>query len=143
MSNPSARQLLGRNHEVGHDAIDSDHQAMASCWNRTINCDRIQFEFLIARLKKLMRNHFDHEAALMEQAGGSLCECHRREHEVLLALCDQAAVMSRKNCRAAQSLLRNKLPPLVREHIICMDQLAALFINSNGGTARANIPAAE
>jgi hemerythrin-like metal-binding protein len=129
-ANPSARQLLGKNHQVGHDAIDSDHRAMASCWSRTINCDELRFEFLIARLTKLMRNHFDHEAALMEQAGGSLCECHRREHEALLALCDQAAAVSRKNFRAAQSLLRTRLPRLVREHIICMDQLAALFINS-------------
>jgi hypothetical protein len=32
--------------------------------------------------------------------------------------------------------LRTKLPKLVREHIISMDQLAVLFINTNGAIAR-------
>jgi predicted lipid carrier protein YhbT len=38
--------------------------------------------FLIARLKKAMRDHFDREAA-DGAAGGALCRCHRQEHQTL------------------------------------------------------------
>ena len=82
-----------------------------------------------------MRNHFDHKSALMQRAGGGLCECHRREHQMLLDLCEQARTLRLRDWRGAQSLLRNRLPRLVREHIICMDQLAVLFINTNGRNA--------
>jgi hemerythrin len=124
------RPLIGKRHELGHDAIDLDHRAMADCWHRAVSCEPMQLELLVARLKRLMRDHFDREAALMEQAGGKLCECHRREHQMLLDLCDEARMLGRRNYRRAQSLLRSKLPKLVREHIICMDQLAVLFINT-------------
>jgi hypothetical protein len=62
------------------------------------------------------------ETMLMEWAGGRLCECHAREHRMLLDLCDQATALSGRNSRMAQSLLQNKLPKLVRKHIISMDQ---------------------
>lgn len=77
-----------------------------------------------------MRTHFDHEAALMQEAGGLMCPCHSSEHQMLLALCDEANALSRNHWRKAQSLLRTKLPKLVREHIISMDQLIVLFINT-------------
>jgi hemerythrin len=83
-----------------------------------------------------MREHFDHEALLMQQAGGTLCECHAREHRLLLELCDRAGVLSLHNWRQAQSLLRDDMPKLVREHIVCMDQFAVLFINTSGGAMR-------
>lgn len=92
----------------------------------------MQFAFFIARLKKLMRRHFDHEAMLMEEAGGRMCECHSQEHQTLLALCDRASALSRGRWQRAKSLLRTELPKLVREHIISMDQLTVLFINSQG-----------
>jgi hypothetical protein len=34
--------------------------------------------------------------------------------------------------RKARSLLRTDLPRLVREHVISMDQLTVMFINTNG-----------
>jgi len=137
MAGRSARPLIGRQHTLGHAVIDTDHREIADWWHRAVNCEPIQFSFFVARLKKLMRDHFDHEAALMEWAGGRLCECHRREHQMLLDLCDRAAVLSRSNWRKARALLRTELPRLVREHIISMDQLAVLFINTNGVAARA------
>jgi hemerythrin len=130
--------LLKRHHVLGHAAIDADHAEMAQWWLRTVSCEPLQLAFFIARLKKLMLNHFDREAALMEEAGGRLCECHRREHRMLVALCDQATVLARRNGRKARSLLRVELPRLVREHIICMDQLTVLFINTHGEIGRAS-----
>ena len=127
--------LIGKSHELGHDAIDREHQAIADCWHRAVTCEPMQLEFMAARLRRLMRNHFDHESALMQRAGGGLCECHRREHQMLLDLCEQARTLRLRDWRGAQSLLRNRLPRLVREHIICMDQLAVLFINTNGRNA--------
>jgi hemerythrin len=127
--------LLGKHHELGHDAIDIDHRAMAECWQRAVSCERIEFEFLVARLKRLMRNHFDREAALADEAGGRLCECHQREHRMLLELCDQASILGRRNWRSARSLLRYKLPKLVREHIVSTDQLLVLLINTAGARA--------
>lgn len=128
--------MIGRQYTLGHDVIDTDHFAIADWWLRTVTCESIQFAFFMARLKKLMRTHFDHEALLMREAGSQMCECHSQEHRVLLALCDQATALGHTNLRTAQSLLRTKFPKLVREHIISMDQLTVLFINSHDKTAR-------
>ena len=128
--------MIGRQYALGHELIDSDHFAIADWWLRTVTCEPIQFAFFIARLNKLMRTHFDHEALLMQEAGSQMCECHRQEHRVLLTLCDQAASLGRTHLKTAQSLLRTKFPKLVREHIISMDQLTVLFINSQGGISR-------
>jgi len=133
----TARRLLGTRYALGHDAIDADHKAITQWWLRTVDCEQIQFSFFVARLRKLMRDHFDREAGLMEQAGGRLCDCHRREHQMLLDLCDRATTLSGDDWRKARSLLRTQLPRLVREHIISMDQFAVLFINANRPDARA------
>jgi len=125
------RSFITRRDMLGHSVIDCDHHAIADGWYRAVNCEPIQFPFLIARLKKLMRVHFDHEAALMHSAGGGLCDCHRMEHQALLDLCDQAAALSTKSWSKSQSLLRNRFPKLVRSHIASMDQIAVLFINAN------------
>jgi hemerythrin len=128
----SVRPLIGRQHTLGHDVIDSDHIAIADWWLRAVNCEQIQCAFFIARLRKLMQDHFHHEAALMQGAGGRLCDCHRREHRMLLDVCDRAIALGRHNWQKAQTLLRRELPGLMREHIICTDQLAVLFINTHG-----------
>ncbi len=135
MANRIIRPLIGRNCVLGHDTIDLDHMAIADCWYRAVNCEQIQFPFLIARLKKAMGDHFNREAALMERAGGALCRCHRQEHQTLLDLCNDASALGRTNWRKSQSLLQSKLPKLIREHIMFTDQLAVLFINTNGATA--------
>lgn len=116
---------------LGHEAIDSDHSAISDQWFRTVNCEPVQFQFFIARLKRLMTKHFENEAALMEQAGGQLCRCHRDEHQSLLDLCDQIRELSDQSWRKTQSLLRVKFPKLVRKHVLYTDQLAVLFINTN------------
>ena len=127
---PAARPLIGRHHLLGHAVIDADHLAIAEWWLRTVDCEPIQFEFFVARLKRLMQQHFDHEATLLEEAGGRMCGCHDREHQMLLALCDRARALGGAHWPRARSLLRTRLPRLVREHIIYMDQLTVLFINS-------------
>ena len=129
------RPLIGRQHLLGHGVIDSDHQAIADWWLQTVSCEPSQFAFFLARLKKLMRTHFDHEVELMEEAGGRMCNCHGHEHQMLLSLCDQANGLSRFNWKKARSLLRTKPPKLVREHNISRDQLTVLFINTNGKIA--------
>jgi hemerythrin len=126
------RPLVGRQQTLGHQAIDSDHMAIGDWWLRTIRCEPVQFAFFLARLKKLMGTHFDHEAALLQEAGGRMCACHSREHRMLLALCDQAGALSQSHWKKAQSLLRIDLARLLREHIIAMDQLVVLFINTHG-----------
>jgi hemerythrin len=124
--------LIGRRYELGHERIDSDHKEIADWWLRIVNCEPIQYPFYIARLKKLMRSHFDHEAALLAGAGSALCDCHHQEHQALLDLCDQAIALSRADWRRSQLILRNRLPKLVREHIISMDQFAVLYLNTRG-----------
>jgi hemerythrin len=129
------RPLLGRQHALGHGVIDSDHLAIADWWQQTVRCQPIQFAFFIARLKKLMRIHFEHEAQLMQNAGGEMCACHRHEHQMLLDLCDQASALGRSNSTKAQSILRAKIPRLFREHIISMDLFTVMFINTQNRTA--------
>lgn len=131
-----ARPLVGRQQTLGHEIIDSDHAAIGEWWLQTIRCEPVQFEFFLARLKKLMGNHFDHEARLLQDAGGSMCACHTGEHRMLLALCDRANALSQTHWKKARSLLRIELPRLLRAHIIAMDQLVVLFINSGGTIGR-------
>jgi len=35
----SARPLIGQQHILGHEVIDSDHLAIADWWLQTINCE--------------------------------------------------------------------------------------------------------
>jgi len=122
--------LIGRQYALGHDLIDSDHFAIADWWQRTVTCEPIQFSFFVARLKKLMCTHFVHEALLMQEAGGQMCGCHNQEHHMLLTLCDQATALGPARLKTAQAILRTKFRKMIREHIISMDQLTVLFINS-------------
>jgi hemerythrin len=122
---------------LGHDVLDSDHIEISECWFQAVNCTPIQFPFLIARLKALMKKHFALENAMMEGASGMLCACHRRDHDSLIGLCDHAARLSKYNPRKARSFLRYEFPKRVREHIICMDQMLVLFINTNGAIVQA------
>ena len=115
---------------LGHTAIDSDISAISDEWLRTANCEPSQFHFLIERLKLRMTKHFEHEAVLMERAGSILCRCHRDEHQSLLDLCDQMAGLSERSWRKTQSLLRLEFPKLLRKHVLYMDQLAVLFLNT-------------
>lgn len=124
------RPLLAKVHQLGHTEIDLDHRAMADCWERVVSCAPIEFPFFMARFKKAMRDHFDREAALLARAGGRLWASHQQEHRDLLALCDQASGLAEHSCRRAQSLLRNKLARLFREHVVSMDQMAVLFLNT-------------
>lgn len=124
---PISRKL--RTERLGHDKIDADHVEISDCWFQAVNCKPIQFPFLIARLKKLMVNHFTREDAIMRYAASSLCSCHRHEHEMLLGLCDRGARLSESDWRATQRLLRDEFPKRVREHIICMDQVLVLHLN--------------
>lgn len=120
---------------LGHDDIDADHLEISDCWFQAVNCTPIQFPFLIARMKKLMVKHFAREDAIMARVGAALCSCHRQEHDMLIGLCDRAARLSKYDWRATQRLLRDEFPKLVREHIICMDQLLVLHLNTCGGNA--------
>lgn len=130
---PLSRKL--RTERLGHKAIDADHIEISDCWFQAVNCTPIQFPFLIARMKKLMVKHFAHEDAIMATADSALCSCHRREHDLLIGLCDRAARLSTYDWRATQRLLRYEFPKQVREHIICMDQLLVLHLNTCGASA--------
>jgi hemerythrin len=123
------KKLIGGRHVLGHAEIDTDHFAIADCWLQATQCEPIVLPFQIARLRKLMRNHFDREASLVEATGTAFCRCHRQEHDGLLELCGDAYALSYQNVRKSRSLLQNELPRLVRDHIISMDQIAILIIN--------------
>lgn len=124
----AAPALIGRRHALGHAEIDADHFAIADAWGRAMQCAPIALPFHVARLRKLMRGHFDNEAALVEAAGTEFCVCHRREHDTMLALCDDVYALSERNPGRARSLLRRRMPPLVRAHIDGMDQITVLII---------------
>jgi hypothetical protein len=125
------RPLISDRHFLGHEWIDRDLRAIADGWFRTVTCEPIQFPFFIARMKKLMRLHFDQEERLMRSSGGTLCECHHNEHRMLMAVCNEACTLGVNNWRRTQSLLRNRFPKLIRDHIAGMDQIAVLFIDAN------------
>jgi hemerythrin len=125
-----SRTLIGPSHALGHAEIDSDHFAIADYWLQLTQCEPIAVSFHIARLRKRMRSHFNHEAALVEAIGAPFPHAHHGEHNAMLRLCDEAYELSDRDRRAARALLRSRLPRLMRNHIICMDQIAVLMINT-------------
>lgn len=128
MTLPLSRQtMIGDGHALGHPQIDSAHFAIADCWSQAIRAAPIGLPFTIARLRKAVHRHFEHETRLIEAAGMRFCACHRIEHEAMLALCDNAYALADGNRRAAQALLR-KLPRLLKDHIIYTDQITVLMI---------------
>jgi hemerythrin-like metal-binding protein len=130
MTLPLGRQtLIGAGHALGHSQIDSEHFAIADCWSQTIRAAPAGLPLTIARLRKVMRRHFEHESRLIEAAGVKFCACHRVEHEAMLSLCDDAYVLAERDRRASQILLR-KLPRLMKDHIICTDQIAVLMMQA-------------
>lgn len=78
-----------------------------------------------------MTRHFEHEAELMAEAGGSLCTRHHAEHRSLLNLCADASALYERDWRKTQSLLRVKLAKMIREHITSMDQCAVLIMHTS------------
>ena len=122
--------LIGKRHALGHAEIDSDHFAIADWWMRVTQCAPIALPFHIAGLRRVMRNHFSREAALVEAAGTPFCHCHRNEHNILLELCDDAYALSTRNLWSARALLRNRMPRQIRDHINSMDQIAVLVIRA-------------
>jgi hemerythrin len=126
----TARPLIGARHALGHAAIDVDHFAIADGWMKAMQSATIALPLHLARLRKLMRDHFMREAALVEAAGVSFCYRHRGEHDAMLALCDDACRLAEPDPRAARALLRRALPRMMRSHIISMDQIAVLVIHS-------------
>lgn len=130
MTLPLSKQtLIGDGHALGHPQIDSEHFAIADCWSRSIRANPVGLPLAVARLRKVMRRHFEHEAELIEAAGVTFCACHRVEHDTMLALCDDAYGLAERDWRASQVLLR-KLPRLMKDHIICTDQIAVLMIQA-------------
>ena len=120
--------LIGARHALGHTDIDAEHFAIADCWKAATHCEPIALPFLVARLRRAMRTHFTHEAALVEAVGTHFCSCHRDEHDVMLELCEEAYGLAERDIRASRARLR-KLPRLFREHIVVMDQIAVLIIH--------------
>lgn len=115
---------------IGHDAIDADHKIIVDCCNQVAVCDLAEFEFLIRRLQVLFIDHFRKESDLLASVGGTLCSCHRVDHEELLAICDRAKKLHLRDHRAAQRLIRRDLARALREHIVYRDQVVALRLNS-------------
>ena len=130
MTLPLGKQtLIGHSHALGHPQIDSEHFAIADCWSQAIRSAPVGLPLTIARLRKVMGRHFEHEAVLIEAAGVPFCACHRVEHEAMLNLCDDAYALAESDRRASQGLLR-RLPRLMKDHIICTDQIAVLMIQA-------------
>ncbi len=132
MTERAIRLMIGRHYALGHDIIDSEHAEVARCWDRAVRCEPIEFPFQIARLRKLMRDHFRHERDLVEATGAAMCGCHIEEHQALLDLCDRVSVLHRRDSRRAQSLLRHTFAKLIRRHVHYTDQMAVLLINAGG-----------
>jgi hypothetical protein len=131
--------LIGKRHALGHHQIDTDHLAIASWWMRVTQCAPVSLPFHILGLRKVMRDHFARETALVEAAGTHFCACHQNEHGVLLELCDDAYALTRHNLRAARSLLRTRMPRLMRDHINIMDQIAVLIIREAAGPSLSSL----
>ena len=104
MTLPLSKQtLIGDSHALGHPQIDMEHFAISDCWSQAIRAEPIGLQLTIARLRKVMHGHFDHEAKLIEAAGTPFCGCHRDEHDEMIGLCDDAYALATRDWRASRS----------------------------------------
>jgi hemerythrin-like metal-binding protein len=124
------RSLIPQRHRLGHKDIDADHAAMNELWQKAVGCAPPEFPLHLARLKRAMKRHFEHEAALLAEVGQCLCVSHQAEHEALLQQCAEASRLYAKSCRKAQSHLRRIFARMVREHVASMDLCAVLTIRT-------------
>lgn len=115
---------------VGHDAIDSDHEAIVECCNQIAEATSNALEFQLRRLRTLLASHFENEELLLAAAGSRLCGCHARDHELFLELCDRAIEANRTAHDLSRRVILRDLIPALREHIAYRDQLIALHLNS-------------
>lgn len=130
------KPLINQNHSLGHPAIDADHAVIGTLWLRAVSSGHLEFPLRVARLRKAMTGHFEHEAALLANAGRRLCPGHQEEHDLLLRMCTDALDLYRHDWRKTRSLLRNDFARKMREHIVSMDQCAVLILH----TAPSSIP---
>lgn len=103
---------------------------MNDLWQKAVGCKRHEFPLHLARLKKAMTRHFEHEAALLAEVGQNLCVSHQAEHDALLQQCAEASRLYAADWRKAQSHLRNTFAKMVREHVASMDLCAVLTIRT-------------
>jgi hemerythrin len=130
------KPLIDQRHCLGHPAIDADHAVIGDLWLRAVHARHLELPLHLARLKKAMKRHFEHEAALLADAGRSLCRSHQQEHDVLLHLCSEALDLCQRDWRKTRLLLRNRFARLLREHIVSMDLCAVLTLH----TAPSSVP---
>ncbi len=133
------RPLFGARDTLGHAVIDGDNAAISDVWIRAAVCDPVELPFQIARLRKLLRTHFHHEAALVETIAVELCGPHRQEHQRLIDLCSEAYGLAGDAWRQSRLLLRRDFARLYRSHVICMDQITVVMINSAAQEAEGRI----
>ena len=125
-----ARPLISRRDTLGHQDIDADHVAISDAWLAAMRCAAISLPFHVARLAKVMREHFDREIRLVEAAGVQCCWCHQNEHTAMLAICHAALGLSEHEPRKARQLLRTELARRIRRHVATTDQIAVMIINT-------------
>jgi hemerythrin len=125
-----ARPLISRRDALGHHEIDADHVAISDAWVAAMRCKAVALPFHVARLAKVMRDHFEREIRLVEAAGVQCCWCHQNEHAGMLAVCHAAFALSEHAPRKARQLLRKELAQRIRRHVATTDQIAVLIINT-------------
>lgn len=78
----------------------------------------------------------------MRRFDRSLPGCHQTEHDLLLPFYDNAAKLSEYSWAKARQLLRHDFPATF-VHVICMDRLVVLYVNTHGelGSCRKTVPA--
>jgi hemerythrin-like metal-binding protein len=84
-----------------HDLLDTQHQALLAecdrmaelCASATGEQGRTQFDQAFARLKALVKAHFEAEAAALAACGGTELDDHRDEHEEFEYLADEIATV--------------------------------------------------
>lgn len=125
---------------LGHPVIDSELADIGRHWFRAVSCEALELPLHLARLRRVMARHFDHEAELIAQTGRGLCAHHRADHKSLLDVCGEAAALCDLNMRKSRSIIRTTLAKMIRQHIIYSDQCAVLIMHTCGSDRRADFP---
>jgi hemerythrin len=136
------KPLINRRLLLGHPVIDLELAEIGRHWLRAVSCEALEFPLNLARLRKVMARHFEHEAELIAQTKRGLCTHHQADHKSLLDVCGEASALYDLNLRKSRSLIRHTLAKMMRQHIIYSDQCAVLIMHTYGGDELANLPPA-
>ncbi|MDX2104207.1 MAG: hemerythrin family protein [Alphaproteobacteria bacterium] len=114
---------------LGYAEIDDDHQLIWRVWQQVLGVADDGVAGALRRVVEVLAQHFMAEEALMKATGFPGADCHRAEHDRVLAVLErviQATVAG--NGPLGRYVLVREVPTWFARHVTGMDRLTVLWL---------------